>query len=93
MFGKSNSDNKNFYEEISNNFQPKNGNKHILLLRTYAVWSNKSISVNNQYDSAVNDVLNKMQENGYEIISIEISPMIVTGNGANEGTNTLITYK
>lgn len=79
MFG----NNKN-NAEIS--LEPKNGNKHILLIHTGISNGNKPEII---YTPKINEILEQIQNKGYEVLDVKLE----IGGGQGLSYETLIIYK
>lgn len=79
MFGKNEEDKELILE-------PKNGNKHVILIHTGIANGNKPENV---YTSKINEIIENIQNRGYEIIDIKLE----IGGTQGLSYETLITYK
>lgn len=61
--------NCNFYEEIKQNLKIKDGNIHVILIQTYMDNGNR---VEIEYTTKINSIIECMEEEGYEIVNIEL---------------------
>ncbi len=77
---------QNTYEEIKKYLKPKNGNKYILLIHTGITNGNKPEAL---YTIKINEIVENMQNDGYEIIDIKLE----IGGTQGLSYETLIVYK
>ena len=79
MFGKNNTS-----SEI--NLEPKNGNKHVLLVHTGISNGNKPEEI---YTNKINEIIENIQNKGYEIVDVRLE----IGGTQGLSYETLIIYK
>lgn len=81
------------YQLIKPNLVEKDGNLHVVMACSYNTWTTTKFHCNESYTQEIDSVLQGMQADGYEIVSIQHVPMANgTGFGAVTIT-TLITYR
>ena len=81
------------YQLIKPNLVEKDGNLHVVMACSYNTWTTTKFHCNKSYTQEIDSVLQGMQADGYEIVSIQHVPMANgTGFGAVTIT-TLITYR
>lgn len=80
---------KQSIDEYKEELRPKDGRSHILLIATIVDYGKKQTK---EYTSQINDFLDYMQENDYEILDIKLN---INNNQSLAGYlhETLITYK
>lgn len=76
----------NTYEEIKKILEPRNNNKHILLIHTGIMNGNKPETL---YNIKINGIIESMQNEGYEIIDVKLE----IGGTQGLSYETLIIYK
>ena len=80
---------KQSIDNYKEDLKPKNGNLHILLIETIV---DNEYSQKKEYMSKINDFLDFMQENKYEILDVKLS-IKSERSMAGYSYETLITYK
>ena len=84
----------NLFEQAQLYLSPKDGYKHILMLRTGGRYRREANFFDADYNIQINDLLYFMQINGYEIIDVKISALSDTATvGYPTGYQTLIIYR
>ena len=81
------------YEKIRPNLAEKDGRIHVVMVNTYHTWTTTKLHCNKEYTQELDDILQSMQTDGYEIINVQHASM---SNGTGLGVVTitsLITYK
>lgn len=71
--------------DIKIKLEPKDGNKHVLLVEEILFGNSKKIG--ETYNEKINKIIKKIQDEGYEIIDIKLSLAHI------HGYETLIIYK
>lgn len=81
-------------EEVQKNLKPKDGKYHIVLIKSeYSYWTSISYNVcDNQYILGIENILEMMQDDGYEIVDIKIVG-IQTGQGYTSRIEVIVVYK
>lgn len=80
--------------EVKEYLHEQDGFKHILMINSFSRWANQAFTVENKYTTQINEVMDRMQEDGYEIIDIKLESQYDQGSsGGATGFNTLIIYK
>lgn len=69
------------YEEIKKSLKPKDGFVHVILLSSMLQVKFKILCCDHKYTTQINYFLQRMQEDGYEILDVKLQ------------VGTLITYK
>jgi len=82
-----------YENDIKKYLKKKNGKTHVLMIESYAKIVNVSISADDKYTTQIDSVLEKMQDDGYDIIDVKINSSVNTGALGNQSILTLITYK
>lgn len=85
----------NIYEkEVKVNLHEKDGLIHVLMINSFSKWLNQNFGVDDKYTNQLNEIITKMQHDGYEILDIKLNSIQGQGlSGQMEGFHTLITYK
>ena len=83
---------ENLYENIEKYIKPKDGKKHIIMLNTMSKSITNGLECENKYTIQINNIIEKMQSNGYEIIDIKIDNTMFQSMGAAFLIRTLIIY-
>lgn len=86
---------ENLYQnQIKPELCEKDGNIHIIMINSFSKWLNQMFGVESKYTNQIGKIINKMQEDGYEIVDIKFNSMQNQGLFQEcEGFNTLIMYK
>ena len=82
------------YDNLKKYLVEKNGYKHILMINSFSKLYNQTFQCDDKYTTQINEIINSMQVDGYEIIDIKF--MALPNQGLTkqmEGFNTLIIYK
>ena len=83
----------NAYETVRSSLASKDGNVHVAMVCSYNTWTTTKFHCNADYTHEVDGVLQGMQTDGYEVVSVQQVPLANgTGFGAVTFT-TLITYR
>lgn len=85
----------NIYEkEVKSHIAPKDGFTHVLMINSFSKWINQLFGVEDKYTTQIDNILTKMQKEGYEIISVEHTAIKNQGLFKDmERFHTLISYK
>lgn len=83
----------NLYEDIKPYLKPKDGMKHVVMVNTMSKASTNGFECENKYTIQINNIIEEMQGNGYEIIDIKIDNTIFQSIGNSYLIRTLIIYK
>lgn len=82
------------YEQTKKHLHSKDGKVHIVMINSFSKWVNQVFGCEDKYTTQIDEILSKMQDDGYEIIDIKINSIPNQGlSGQMEGFHTLITYK
>lgn len=84
---------ENLYGNIEKYLKPKNGKKHIIMLNTMSKSTTSGLECENKYTIQIDNIIEKMQSNGYEIIDIKIDNTMFQSIGTAFLIRTLIIYK
>lgn len=81
-------------KQVQNDLKPKDGKHHIILIKSeYNYWTAISSNVcDNQYIYGIEDILEMMQNDGYEIVDIKIVG-IQTGQGYTSRVEVIVVYR
>lgn len=83
-----------YEKDIKKYLAPKDGNLHILMVRSFSKWSTLNFGCEDKYTSQLDLILSGMQNDGYEIIDIKFNSLDNQGFSKNaDGFHTLIIYK
>ena len=83
----------NSYSKIKKYLQPKDGNKHIIMINSFSKLVNQVFGCEDKYTTQIEEILTLMQNDGYQIVDIKINSIQNQGiTGQMEGFHTLITY-
>ena len=84
-------------EQIISSLQPQNGNTHVLIMDHFTsyIWQKYPERVpDSSINKAINEVLDAMQNNGYEIVDVKLARTSEVKKLADWRTmNTMIIYK
>ncbi|WP_429971190.1 hypothetical protein ACQW5G_00705 [Fructilactobacillus sp. Tb1] len=90
IFNKETND-ESLINDVKNNLLPSDGKKHILMLRsTIQKFQNSGTVVQDKYTKDINDILNYLQDNNYEILDVKESSFTAVSTALHQ---TLIIYK
>ncbi len=84
----------NIYETTKKYLKPKDGKKHVVMINSYSKFINQIFSCDDKYTTQIDEIVSRMQEDGYEIVDIKLG--VLQGQGvlqAMEGFYSLIIYK
>lgn len=82
------------YDETKKYLSSKDGKIHIVMINSFSKWLNQSFGCEDKYTVQIDEILSKMQDDGYEIIDVKMNSIQNQGlTGQMEGFNTLITYR
>ena len=84
---------KNLYKNIEKYLKQKDGKKHIIMLNTMSKSTTNGLECENKYTIQINNIIEKMQSNGYEIIDIKIDNTMFQSMGSAFLIRTLIVYR
>ena len=80
--------------EYTNTIKPKNGNVHIMLVDSFSGTGEGSVlQIEEKYSNQVNEILDKLQSNGYEIVDVKVNSIPVKTLIADMKYQTAILYK
>ena len=85
----------NLYEEIKPYLKQKDGMKHVVMVKIKSKVTTDEIEYDKKYMILINNIIESMQCEGYEIIDIKIDNTQLSWTGAfsNCSLRTLIIYK
>ena len=84
----------NVYEQTKRYLKPKDGKTHIVMINSFSKWVNQIFGCEDKYTIQIDEIISRMQDDGYEIIDVKINSIQNQGiTGQMEGFHTLITYK
>ena len=83
---------EDLYENAKQYIKSKDGKKHIVLLNTVSKTTTNGMECENKYTLQIDNFIEKMQNDGYEIIDIKFNSF-QNLPGQTDGFHTLITYK
>lgn len=81
------------YETVKPQLCEQDGLTHVMMLNTWSTWSTLTFKCDEEYIKEVNHVIEGMQQDGYEIITIQHNSI---SNGSGLGMlafTTLISYR
>lgn len=82
------------YEQTKQYLKPKDGKIHVVMINSFSKWINQAFGCENKYTTQIDEIITKMQQDGYEILDVKINSIQNQGiTGQMEGFHTLITYK
>lgn len=82
------------WTQFERQLQPKDGNKHIIMINSFSKLNNAWFSCDTKYTTEIDAIISKMSQMGYEIIDIKFDTVDKRGGfGIRYGYNTLIVYK
>jgi hypothetical protein len=84
---------ENLYKNIEKYLKQKDGKKHIIMLNTMSKSTTNGLECENKYTIQINNIIEKMQSNGYEIIDIKIDNTMFQSMGSAFLIRTLIVYR
>lgn len=84
----------NVYEQTKKFLKLKDGKIHVVMINSFSKWLNQSFCCEDKYTTQIDEILSRMQADGYEIVDVKINSIQNQGiTGQMEGFHTLITYK
>lgn len=83
----------NLYEDIKPYLKEKDGMKHVIMINTMSKSATNGFECENKYTIQINNVIEAMQGNGYEIIDVKIDNTSFQSVGNSYLIRTLIIYK
>ena len=82
------------YEETKKYLKPKDGKIHVVMINSFSKWINQVFGCEDKYTTQIDEIISRMQNDGYEIIDVKINSIQNQGlTGQMEGFHTLITYR
>ena len=84
---------ENLYKNIEKYLKQKDGKKHIIMPNTMSKSTTNGLECENKYTIQINNIIEKMQSNGYEIIDIKIDNTMFQSMGSAFLIRTLIVYR
>lgn len=84
----------NIYERTKRYLKPKDGKTHIVMINSFSKWLNQNFDCEDKYTTQIDEIISRMQNDGYEILDIKFNSLMNQGiMGQMEGFHTLIVYK
>lgn len=84
----------NVYEQTKKFLKPKDDKIHIVMINSFSKLINQIFGCEDKYTIQIDEIISKMQDDGYEIVDVKINSIQNQGiSGSMEGFHTLITYK
>ena len=84
---------ENLYENVKQYLKPKDGLKHIVMLNTMSKTTTNGLECENKYTIQINNIIEEMQRNNYEILDVKIDNTSFQAMGNAFLIRTLIIYK
>lgn len=84
---------ENLYENMKLYLKAKDGMKHIIMLNTMSKSITNGLECENKYTIQINNIIETMQREGYEIVDVKIDNTIHQSVGNAFLIRTLIIYK
>ena len=84
---------ENLYGNIEKYLKPKDGKKHIIMLNTMSKSTTNGLECEDKYTIQIDNIIEKMQSSGYEIIDIKIDNTMFQSMGTAFLIRTSITYR
>lgn len=82
------------YDGMKKYLKPKDGNIHIVMINSFSKFLNQTFGCEDKYTTQIDEILCRMQNDGYEILDIKFNSIQSQGLSKEmEGFHTLITYK
>lgn len=81
-------------KEVKKYLHEKDGHQHVIMINSFSKLINQNFGVENKYTTQIDNIITRIQEDGYEIVDVKFN--ILQNQGiANlmEGFNTLVSYK
>ncbi len=82
------------YADTKKFLKPKDGNIHVVMINSFGKVLNQIFGCEDKYTVQIDEIVSRMQEDGYEIVDIKFNS--IQGQGLSkemEGFHTLIMYK
>lgn len=84
----------NVYEQTKKFLKPKDGKIHVVMINSFSKWVNQVFGCEDKYTIQIDEIVSRMQGDGYEIIDVKLNSIQNQGiSGQMEGFHTLITYR
>ena len=84
----------NVYEQTKKFLKAKDGKTHVVMINSFSKWINQVFGCEDKYTTQIDEIISRMQDDGYEIIDVKLNSIQNQGiTGQMEGFHTLITYK
>lgn len=84
----------NVYEQTKKFLKPKDGKIHVVMINSFSKWINQVFGCEDKYTIQIDEIVSRMQDDGYEIIDVKLNSIQNQGiSGQMEGFHTLITYR
>lgn len=82
----------NLYEDVKKYLKPKNGKKNVIMLNTMSKALTNGFECESKYTLQINEIINAMQDDGYEILDIKMDNSLYQTVGNPFIIRTLIMY-
>ena len=74
--------------------QAHDGKLHAVMFKSFSKLGNEVFSCDEKYTKEINEILDLMQRDGYEIVDVKVSALANQGlTGQRDGFNTVILYR
>ncbi len=85
---------ESLYNKIKDSLKEKDGKTHIVMINSFSKFLNQTFEIESKYTVQIEEIISKMQEDGYEIIDIKFNSIQNQGlTKKMEGFHTLIMYR
>ncbi len=82
------------YNNLRQYLKPKDGKTHVVMINSFSKWLNQNFECENKYTTQIDEILSRMQDDGYEILDVKFNSLMNQGiMGQMEGFHTLVTYQ
>lgn len=85
------------YEDAKKYLKPKDGYTHVVMFNSFSKLNNEIFCCEDKYTTQIDEIVSRMQDDGYEIVDIKVTILQNQGSGffgdSMEGYSTLIIYK
>lgn len=81
------------YSDVKKYLKEKDGKTHIVMVNSYSKFANGIFCCEDKYTTQIDTILSLMQNDGYEIIDVNVTTIFRDNADIMQGYSTLILYK
>ena len=69
------------YEDAKKYLKPKDGHTHVVMFNSFSKLNNEIFCCEDKYTTQIDEIVSRMQDDGYEIVDIKVTILQNQGSG------------